>query len=400
MTESKKVIDYTHSINRLMTVFIIALVIFGLYAGKTFIIPFVVALVIFFILINFENLISKSIKKLLSLIIKKQLSERLNKVISIFSLLLSLTISFFVLLSFSRIITNNFNEMLSYTQKYQMLFTEKIMQYNNMVLEAHGPDRHEKGLSPVQQIISIIPETHLPIIDGTVIARINFNSLLNRVGGLAGRGIADFMLVVVYLIFLYMERANFPEKLKRIRSERPKFEKFGKIIREIEKDLVRYFGIKTAISFATAALCFFVMNWFGLDFVWLWAFIIFVLNFIPTIGSIVATILPSVLGLIVFDSFIEAIFLAIIITTIQFMIGSVVEPKFQGDRLNLAPIMILLSLAIWGAIWGVVGMFLAVPIMVMVNASLAQFETTKPLAMLFSSTGEVGKEKTKKKEKI
>ena len=161
------------------------------------------------------------------------------------------------------------------------------------------------------------------------------------------------------------------------------------MISDIGKNLVGYFNIKTIASFVTAVLSYLIMSAFGLDFAWLWAAIIFALNYIPTIGSIVSTTLPCVLGIIMFDRFSDAIFMAFILTTLQFLIGNVIEPKFQGDRLNLAPIMILLSLAIWGAIWGVVGMFLAVPIMVTINAALSQFETTKPLAMLFSSTGDI-----------
>jgi len=182
---------------------------------------------------------------------------------------------------------------------------------------------------------------------------------------------------------------NFRKKMIKIYEKSPKLEKLDKVVRSLGEDIVGYFNIKLIASIVTAVLCFFVMTGFKLDFVWLWAFIIFILNFIPTIGSIVATLLPCLLGLVIFDNVIDAVFMALVITTVQFTIGSVIEPKFQGDRLNLAPLMILLSLAVWGAIWGIVGMFLAVPIMVTINAALSQFETTKPLAMLFSSNGDI-----------
>ncbi|MDR0303768.1 MAG: AI-2E family transporter [Chitinispirillales bacterium] len=388
MDEIRK-IDYTRSMNRLLTILIIALGVGVLYAAKTFIIPFVVALIIFFVLINFENLISKGIKSVILFFTKKEISKRAGVAILAVSVILSLTISVFILFSFYKVISKNFDDMLANTTKYQMLFNGKIVQYNKMVMDSQKPVDDDMNFSPFQQIVSIIPESHLPIIDSKIIDEINFSNLFNKIGGFAGKSVANSALVLIYLVFLYGERVNFNKKFKKIREINPKFEKLDNIIRDIGGNLVGYFNIKTIVSFVTAALAYPVMSGFGLDFVWLWAAIIFILNYIPTIGSIVATTLPSVLGIIMFDSFIDAVFMAFILTTIQFIIGNVVEPKFQGDRLNLAPIMILLSLAIWGAIWGIVGMFLAVPIMVTINAALSQFETTKPLAMLFSSTGDI-----------
>ena len=381
--------NYAGSMNRLMIVLIIALSVFVLHAGRDFIIPFVVALAIFFILKILENLISKTIKKAVSLFCKNEFSEKANSIVSGASLILALTISVCILFFSYRAITRNFDSMLSNTTKYQMLFNGKVAQFNNAVRNSQRLSEEGANLSPFQQIIAVIPESHLPIIDHKMISQINFNNLFNKIGGFAGKGITNSVLVLVYLLFLYLERRNFRRKIDKIIERNPNFKKSQKIVNEIGGDLVKYFTIKTIVSLITACLCYLVMLFFGLDFIWLWAFIIFVLNFIPTIGSIVATILPSLLGLIVFDSVIDAVFMGIIITAIQFTIGSIIEPKFQGDRLNLSPLMILLSLAVWGAIWGVVGMFLAVPIMVTINATLAQFETTKPLAMFFSSNGEI-----------
>jgi predicted PurR-regulated permease PerM len=386
--EEKTKRNYTGEINRLLAVLVIALGVFVLHAGRSFLIPFVVALAIFFVLTIFENLIFKAIKKIVSFFRKKEISERLSANISYAAFGLSLAISVFILFSAYKAISMNFDDMLSNTTKYQMLFNGKIAQFNNFVRSSQNPEENT-NLSHFQQLFSAIPESHLPVIDYKIISQINFNYSFNKVGAFAGKGVANFMLVLVYLLFLYLERRNFRTKIEKITAKNPKFKKMQKTVNEIGGDLVKYFTIKTIVSVITAALCYFVMTFFGLDFVWLWTFTIFILNFIPTIGSIVATILPTVLGLIVFDSVIDAVLMGAIITAIQFTIGSVIEPKFQGDRLNLSPLMILLSLAVWGAIWGVVGMFLAVPIMVTINAALAQFETTKPLAMFFSSNGEI-----------
>jgi predicted PurR-regulated permease PerM len=387
MDDGKK-IDYPRSINRLLTILVIALGVVGLYAARTFIIPFVVALIIFFVLINFENLICKVINFIISFFVKKEIPQKTNTVVLAVSVVLSLTISIFMLFFFYKIVSKNFDEMLANTAKYQMLFNGKIVQFNRAVADAKK-SADTSDFSPFQQIISVIPQTHLPVIDSKIINEINFSNLFNKIGRFAGKSVANSTLVLIYLIFLYGERMNFNKKFKKICESNHNFEKLNNIIRNIGANLVGYFNIKTLASLTTAALSYPVMSVFGLDFVWLWTAIIFALNYIPTIGSIVATMLPCALGIIMFDNFIDAFFMALILVSIQFIIGNIVEPKFQGDRLNLAPIMILLSLAVWGAIWGVVGMFLAVPIMVAINAALSQFETTKPLATLFSSTGEI-----------
>ena len=382
-------IGYARSTNRLLIVLVIALAVVGLYAARALITPFIVALVILFILTHFENLISTGIKKLLSLFIKKEFSKRTIYTISTVSFVLALTISFFMLFFSYKAISKNLEDMFSDATRYQILFGYRITQFNNFMIDSHNPDGDGKSISTVRQIISMIPESHLPVIGNNIIEGIDFNHLFNTVGGFAGKSIANSTLVAIYLLFLYGERRSFHRKIEKIRQLNPKFEQLDKVIKNIRDDLIGYFNIKTIVSFITATLCYLVMFGFGLEFVWLWAFIIFILNYIPTIGSIVATILPSALGLIMFDNFVDAIFMMFSIATIQFVIGSVIEPKFQGDRLNLAPIMILLSLAIWGAIWGIVGMFVAVPIMVTINTTLSQFETTKPIAMFFSSNGDI-----------
>jgi predicted PurR-regulated permease PerM len=133
-----------------------------------------------------------------------------------------------------------------------------------------------------------------------------------------------------------------------------------------------------------------VLHFVGVDFASFWAVLIFLLNFIPTIGSIIATAFPSVLTLIQFDTLGPFIITVSILTTIQFCIGSLVEPKLMGNRLNLSPIVILLSLGLWGSIWGIPGMFLCVPITVIMMIVCSYFPNTRPAAVLLSGNGRVG----------
>ncbi|GEM_PF-3756360 len=118
--------------------------------------------------------------------------------------------------------------------------------------------------------------------------------------------------------------------------------------------------------------------------------LIFLLNFIPTIGSIVATLFPSLMALAQSsDGF--GLFFAVLlgITSLQILIGNIIEPRITGRSLNLSPVVILFNLALWGSIWGVPGMFMCVPLLIITTIVLAHFPRTRPIAILLSSDGRV-----------
>ena len=119
-----------------------------------------------------------------------------------------------------------------------------------------------------------------------------------------------------------------------------------------------------------------------------WAFLIFIASYIPVIGGAVGILAPPVFALIQFESFWPAIILLGVLQAIQFVVGNIILPRMQGDSLNMDPIVVLLSLALWGLIWGMTGMFLSTPLTVMVMVILAQFDGTRWLAVLLSADGQ------------
>ena len=131
------------------------------------------------------------------------------------------------------------------------------------------------------------------------------------------------------------------------------------------------------------------MRWVGVDFAETWALLIFVLNYIPNIGSIVAVAFPALLALVQFETLGPFIILVISLTAIQLAIGSVLEPMLMGNTLNMSPFAIILALAFWGTIWGIVGMFLSVPIMVMVMIVCAHVPSWRWVAILLSKDGQI-----------
>ena len=134
-----------------------------------------------------------------------------------------------------------------------------------------------------------------------------------------------------------------------------------------------------------------ILLFIGVDAPVFWAFLIFVLNFIPTIGSLIATLFPAIFALLQFGEFTPGILVLAIVGTIQLIVGNFIEPRVMGNSLNISPLVVFLTLAIWGVIWGITGMLLSVPITVILIIVMSEFPSTQPLAILLSQKGSINK---------
>ena len=161
------------------------------------------------------------------------------------------------------------------------------------------------------------------------------------------------------------------------------------MVDRVTKDIQTYIGLKTFVSAITGILSYIVMALVGVDFAGFWAVLIFILNFIPYIGSLVGVAFPAVLTLVQFDSLIPFVITSTVLASVQLAVGNIIEPRMMGRSLNLSPLVILLSLAIVGQIWGIVGMVLSMPFMVIAMIVCAGFEATRPVAIVLSATGNV-----------
>jgi len=161
------------------------------------------------------------------------------------------------------------------------------------------------------------------------------------------------------------------------------------VLERIDREIRIYIRIKTTLAVATSVLAYVVMAWVGVDFAGFWAVMVFFFYYIPTVGSFLAIMAPAVLTLVQFDHLTPFLIVLFVIGTIQIVTANVIEPAIMGRSLNLSPLVVIVSLMVWGTIWGVVGMFLCVPIMVVALIVLAQFETTRPVGVLLSADGEI-----------
>jgi predicted PurR-regulated permease PerM len=176
--------------------------------------------------------------------------------------------------------------------------------------------------------------------------------------------LGNVALTMVFLLFIMMEKPFIKLKLREaLKHERT--EKIGKIFANINKQVGRYLVIKFFVSFLTAIIVFGTFSAVGVDFPFIWALLTFLFNFIPTIGSIIISVVSILFALIQFFPDWNPIILAgISMVTPQLLIGNILDPKLTGDSLNLSPVVILLALLLWGWLWGTSGLFLAVPLTV------------------------------------
>ena len=142
-------------------------------------------------------------------------------------------------------------------------------------------------------------------------------------------------------------------------------------------------------SLITAVISYFIMLAIGVDFPVLWAFIIFILNYIPYIGSLVASLLPSIFAIFQFAEFLPFLYVFLTVEFVQIVVGNYVEPKLMGRTLNLSPLVVIIALSFWGSIWGILGMILSVPIVSVIIIICAQFPSTRSIAIMMTENGSI-----------
>jgi predicted PurR-regulated permease PerM len=197
--------------------------------------------------------------------------------------------------------------------------------------------------------------------------------------------VGDILFILIYLGFLFAAAAQFPQKLDVIFPHPAERGLARDVCSSIRTAMERYLWVQTIASIIITALTYATLVAIGLPNALFWAFLIFFLNFIPTIGSLLAFALPTAFALVEFPDLWRVGLVALGVGAWQFVIGNFVQPRLTGQSLNLSTVVVLLALAIWGALWGIAGAFLAAPLTVMLMIVLAQFRATHWIAVLLSA---------------
>ncbi len=332
---------------------IITLLVVILYYGQSILIPFIFALLLWFTVRILSSIADKI--TLFKLYFPKWLKK-----------LISTTILFFVIYFFAQVVFSSVNTITkshhNYNENIELIIEKINVQFG--IDTKIWVDNNIKNIE-IGQLI---------------------NSLLDAFSSIIGNA----FMIALFAIFIFIEESNFQYKIRQLIEKKPeRFSKLNTTLSKIEWSIARYLGIKTIVSLLTGLLSFIVLKIVGVHYAVFWAFLIFLLNFIPTIGSLLATVFPAIFCLLQFGEFSQCIMIFFIVGSIQVFIGNVLEPKWMGNSMNISPLVAIVALVFWGAIWGTTGMILSIPITVILIIICSQFQSTKPIAMLLSEKGKI-----------
>lgn len=288
-----------------------------------------------------------------------------RRVPSFLAIILALIITFLVLNLFGVLIYTSIRSFASefpkYSQRLNVLLYH-ILDFLKIPREAiSSQDNKTDGL----QILSSLQSLSLNKI------------ILNTLGSLLNF-MSNSLLVLLFLLFILIGRNQLVKKVQ-VAFEAQTSLRIAGMLKNINNQIQRYLIAKSLISLGTGLLFFIVLQSFGVEFAIIWGLLAFLLNFIPNIGSIIATVLPLLIGFIQFGSLGKLFWIALFLGSIQFILGNFLDPRIVGRSLNLSPLVVLFSLMFWGWLWGIIGMFLAVPISVIVKII---FENTRSLRFI------------------
>ncbi len=290
----------------------------------------------------------------------------------------------FVLLIIGGLIAENAREMTAALPRYQ----KNAQVFYSRLAESDFIQRAANTLNiKVPKEVTNLGSSFSSEATGDAISGILTN-IVTTLSGFAANG----FLIIIYVIFLLFEQAIFPKKIRALFPDDGRHSQFGDVLDRINESIHAYFTVKLTVSLLTAIASFILMLIVGLDFAIFWAFLIFLLNFIPNIGSLIAMIFPAIVAVLQFETLGPFFVILIGVGTVQLIVGNFIEPKMMGSSLNISSLVVIIALAVWGAIWGVAGMILCVPITVMMMIILAQFPSTRPIAILLSEKGELMRE--------
>jgi predicted PurR-regulated permease PerM len=321
----------TKKLSELAIIFMgIVLLVFLLKEFQSFLRPFVIAVILTFLFVPFTRLSSQ------------------RKYSILYGTLTAITLLTVVIVGISFLFNDSVaadTSEITLTQKLTGLVSEEFLLFGKPLSLATVIDPSKIG-----EIISGILKTL-------------FSSTTSFV--------SELFLIILFVSFLLPMHDIWLRKInKSLRGENKLL--FNETLVSIEQSIRDYLYVKSIVSFGTAGVSYLFMLSFGVEFATMFALMIFALNFIPNIGSIMAV---GVVGLSHFVNdglglgFVSLIILLVIT---QIIFGNVIEPKFAGNKLDVSPVLILLSLFFWGAIWGIGGMLFSVPLTVIIKIAMTK----------------------------
>jgi predicted PurR-regulated permease PerM len=255
---------------------------------------------------------------------------------------------------------------------------------------ALAPQYAAAALNAVQEFGALIGVETTPTWESLrrdLLAQVNTQQLIGSTLVSVTSMMSSLVVVLLYVAFLLLEERAFATKLAGLATEPQRLANLRAVIAQINGRVSAYLALKSAVSAVLGVLTWAILAFFGVELAAFWAVLAGVLNFIPYIGSVLGVALPVAFSTVQFADLNQAVAILVALSVAQFSIGFFLDPMLMGNSLNLSPFVILVSLAAWGALWGIPGAFLAVPMTASIALVAAEFEGTRPLAILLSKDG-------------
>ena len=263
-----------------------------------------------------------------------------------------------------------------------------IANYDELV--ALAPRYQDSVLLMIQKIATLLhleDEPTWPSLRRDILAQLNIQAIVTGTLTSLSSVIIRIFVVMLYASFLLIERGTFGEKLTKMSANLSNAARIRGVVLDINRRIGAYLALKTFLGVVLGVISWIAMRAVGLEFAGLWAVLAALLNYVPYAGSVLAILFPVLMSVLQFGNVNGILLVLLPLIAIHFVIGNIVDPYLMGNSLNLSPFAILASMAVWSALWGVPGAFLAVPITVSITIIFSEFEMTRPVAVLLSKNG-------------
>jgi AI-2 transport protein TqsA len=308
------------------------------------------------------------------------ISYVLNPLISFFerrripgaiSVILAMVVTFLVLNFFAVLIYTSIKSFSAEFPKYEDRFND-LWQQILRILDVPPTVVDQTGEAP--QGLTLL----------SAIQNFSLSQLILTTMGSILSFLSNTVLVLLFLLFILIGRRQLTRKVQNA-FEPGVAGRIADMLTNVNAQIEKYLIAKSMISLVTGLMSTVVLLAFDVEFAIIWGLLTFLLNFIPSIGSIVATALPVAVAFLQFGGFVPVIWVALCLVVIQIIMGNILDPRIVGKSLNLSPLVVLFSLIFWGWLWGIVGMFLAVPISVIIKIVFENTESLRFLGVLMSA---------------
>lgn len=242
----------------------------------------------------------------------------------------------------------------------------------------------EKLFNSTTEMFGLSQQTNLEHTLTFIRSKFNIQDVLQPILSSISSFGGQVFLIILYSAFLLAERGQFDDKLLRAFANPIQAERTKDMIHQINRRIGDYLAVKTLANLILAVISLIIMWFIGIDYAVFWAIFIGIFNYIPYVGSIIGVMFPVLLSVAQFGSLQASALAAFLLIGAQTYVGNVLEPRMIGRSVNLSPFVVMATLSLWTALWGIAGAILAVPLTAVIMIVFDSIDSTKPFVVLMS----------------